>query len=177
MVAQMSFAPMVFTMEKDDPLFQFGNELRAHRAARGWNQTELAKRAGMSRQAISNLENSRSAPQRRTLECLQKALGLPFWAMDGLRRKIVQPGPPFFIMPWPPEGITWEEVQIAIVDYCKARESMLKKRVEESRCAGDSFYDALDREAKRFVRLKSAPTLRNEIPRRKPRRKKSKKSS
>ena len=141
-------------MEQNQPMPDLGSSLRAYRAAKGWNQSELAGRVGMSRQAISNLENSRSRPHPRTLERLRKTLGLPVWAMDGLKRKIVQPGPPFWIMPWPPNGITWEEVQIALVEYCERRIALLKQRAAESQRKGESFCEAVHREGKAYMRLR-----------------------
>lgn len=49
------------------------NELRE----RGWTQTELARRAGMSRAAISMLVNGRNHPKAETCIALARGFDLP----------------------------------------------------------------------------------------------------
>lgn len=50
-----------------------GEEVRRLRRGRGWSQTELATRAGISRQTLSELERGRP-PQPSTLERIARVL-------------------------------------------------------------------------------------------------------
>ncbi len=47
------------------------------REARGWSQTELAKRAGIGRGTMNMVEGGRTAPRLITLRRLARALGVP----------------------------------------------------------------------------------------------------
>jgi transcriptional regulator with XRE-family HTH domain len=55
--------------------------LRALRTERGWSQEELAGRAGIAPQSLSNIETLRSSPTIETLEALAAALGVPLVAL------------------------------------------------------------------------------------------------
>ena len=56
----------------------FGVRLRQYRQAAGLTMEELAEGSGVSVRAISDMERERSlAPQRRTVQALAEALGLP----------------------------------------------------------------------------------------------------
>jgi transcriptional regulator with XRE-family HTH domain len=48
------------------------------RAFRGWNQTEMARAAGMDKSQLSLYELGRKVPSRKTVERLVKAVGLPY---------------------------------------------------------------------------------------------------
>lgn len=48
----------------------------SHREARGWSQAELARRAGISKQAMSLIESGDSAPRARSLTAIAAALGV-----------------------------------------------------------------------------------------------------
>lgn len=125
-----------------DPAFDFGANLRALRAAKHWNQAELASRAGVSRQTISSLENGSAKARTETGRKLADALGVPFWAVLGTGRGQQQPGPPWTIIPWPPDAITWTEVEIAIYEYMANRRRQLRERAERERRQDESVGEA-----------------------------------
>jgi transcriptional regulator with XRE-family HTH domain len=54
----------------------FGERLRALREAAGLTQTELGKKAGVSQNAISNLEAGKRQPQWAVVVKLARALGV-----------------------------------------------------------------------------------------------------
>ncbi|MFI7528189.1 multiprotein-bridging factor 1 family protein [Nocardia salmonicida] len=54
--------------------YQLGEKVREAREARGWTQTELAKRAGMKQNAISRFEAGDGVPTLQTLDRLVSAL-------------------------------------------------------------------------------------------------------
>ena len=58
----------------------FGAELRARREAAGLSQSDLARRAGIARGTIRNLEAGRTAPNAETLRRLQKVESLQLGA-------------------------------------------------------------------------------------------------
>ena len=53
-----------------------GDKVRELRKVRGWLQQDLADRAGVSMQTVSNLETGRHAPEFPTLLKIAKALGV-----------------------------------------------------------------------------------------------------
>jgi transcriptional regulator with XRE-family HTH domain len=53
-----------------------GNKVRDLRKGRGWSQQELADRAGISMQTVSNLETGRHLPGMATLSKIAGALGI-----------------------------------------------------------------------------------------------------
>lgn len=55
---------------------EFGNRLYSLMLGKGWNQSELAKRADMGRAAISTYIRGRSIPTPQSVERLAKALGV-----------------------------------------------------------------------------------------------------
>ncbi len=61
----------------------FAKRLKELRRRKGYSVSELAKRAGVSRQHVRDLELD--APQKRvtiiTLEKLAKGLGVPIWTL------------------------------------------------------------------------------------------------
>lgn len=54
-----------------------GDKVRELRKARGWLQQDLADRAGVSMQTVSNLETRRHVPETATLAKIARALGVP----------------------------------------------------------------------------------------------------
>ena len=54
-----------------------GDKVREIRKARGWLQQDLADRAGVSMQTVSNLETGRHVPGVATLSKIAKALSVP----------------------------------------------------------------------------------------------------
>lgn len=53
---------------------EVGAEVRALRAQRGWSQTELAKRAGMTQSAMARFEAGGTTPTLPILERIAEAL-------------------------------------------------------------------------------------------------------
>lgn len=76
----------------------------AQRYTRGWNQSELARRAGVSRSTLNNLETYRKTPSMVTLRKLALAFGVPLAELlsegrpsitvDGEERKLGKVLPP-----------------------------------------------------------------------------------
>jgi tetratricopeptide (TPR) repeat protein/transcriptional regulator with XRE-family HTH domain len=65
----------------------FGTLLRRYRAASGLSQEELADKSGLSARAVANMERGRTArPQRRSVQLLAEALGLPEYERLQLER-------------------------------------------------------------------------------------------
>ena len=52
------------------------NAVRYQRSLRGWNQEELAQRAGLRQRTVSSIETGRSNPHPKTLLKLAQALGV-----------------------------------------------------------------------------------------------------
>lgn len=55
----------------------FGQRVRALRAERGFSQSELAERAGMSEEWVRRIERGEGAPSFTSLEALSEALDAP----------------------------------------------------------------------------------------------------
>ncbi len=90
-----------------------GSWLKAERERRGWSQAELARRAGLSRQAVGQLErNTQRQPYPDTVEALAHALDM---SQEALYRAVygdhpLPPQPPALFVPgelvslWPRLG-------------------------------------------------------------------------
>ncbi len=65
----------------------FAANLKRLRSKRGWNQEELAARAGMDRTSISNLECRKHSPKLKTVATLATALGVTFEDLIGKPRE------------------------------------------------------------------------------------------
>lgn len=68
------------------PELPLGHQIREQRANRGWDQSRLAREAGISRTTLSQLENGRGpAPRPSTVGKVTQALGLPpaWWVEAG----------------------------------------------------------------------------------------------
>ena len=63
-------------MTTKDVQVLLATSIRYHREKRGWDKTDLARRAGLSRPMISQLESGGRMPSFPTLAKLGKALGL-----------------------------------------------------------------------------------------------------
>jgi len=112
-------------------LFNFGQTLRAYRVLRHWNQQELARQSGLSRQTISDLENGKAEPRHATVKALSEALQIPSITLEHSADGVL-PGPPVLISPWPPYGITWQEVQVAISDFVTRRTQESLKGIKKA---------------------------------------------
>lgn len=62
-------------------------EMRRRRELLGWSQAEAARRSGVSRTVINEIEHGRRVPQTRTYERLRAALGLEIGAAPALLRR------------------------------------------------------------------------------------------
>jgi ribosome-binding protein aMBF1 (putative translation factor) len=60
----------------------FADLIRVAREAKGWTQSDLAERAGMTQESVSAIERERRAPSLRTASRLVAALGLLVWLHD-----------------------------------------------------------------------------------------------
>lgn len=70
----------------------------------GWSQAEAARRSGVSRTVINEIESGRRVPQTRTYERLREALGLALPAAPALLRR--------------PEPQDWTERRLATLAGC-----------------------------------------------------------
>ena len=61
----------------DSTITTTGDKVRELRKGRGWLQRDLADRAGVNMQTVSNLERGRHAPGLPTLRKIAGALGAP----------------------------------------------------------------------------------------------------
>lgn len=52
-----------------------GSQIKAARQRLGWTQVELAKRAGINRRTVANVETGRHTPHPNTLKCIKRAFG------------------------------------------------------------------------------------------------------
>jgi len=67
-----------------------GKQIRAARVLVDWDAEDLAKRVGMSRIAIQNIERGDARPKPETMEKIKRAFfdaGIEFMENDGLRRR------------------------------------------------------------------------------------------
>ncbi|MEX0278490.1 MAG: helix-turn-helix domain-containing protein [Ruegeria sp.] len=62
-------------MSKDIKKKEFGRKLKALNTERGWNQSELARRAGIPRDSVSTYVRGVSLPNPKSLQKLADALG------------------------------------------------------------------------------------------------------
>lgn len=65
-------------------------QIRAARALLGWNQHDLAEKAGLSQTGIARIENGTNQPNSKTLAKIEKAFDIAeieFLGISGLRKK------------------------------------------------------------------------------------------
>ena len=79
------------------------NMVREHRAARGWSQDELARRAGLSRAGISAIETERLVPSAAAALALAEAFDCR--VEDLFRLKRARPSDP--VWAWSPPRPDW----------------------------------------------------------------------
>ncbi len=79
-------------------------ELRRRRELLGWSQAEAARRSGVSRTVINEIERGRRMPHTATYEKLRGSLGLSLPTAQALLRR--------------PEPADWGERQLATVAAC-----------------------------------------------------------
>ncbi|MFK7090512.1 helix-turn-helix transcriptional regulator [Chromobacterium violaceum] len=67
---------------------QIGERIRVAREDRGWNQEQLARKAGIGRSTLSNIENGGQDTTTEVFFSLAKALKLnPIWVYYGTGRR------------------------------------------------------------------------------------------
>ena len=59
------------------PQLTVGKRIRAARLRKGWNQSVLAAKSGVSRETIERLETRRTVGSAATLAVLARSLGVP----------------------------------------------------------------------------------------------------
>ena len=90
---------------------------------RGLNLRQVAEKAGIPYDTLRGYtkKTGNRVPSAPDGINLAKALSVPTdWLYDDLQGPAIPPRlapPPFRIAPWPPDGITWDEVMIAIARY------------------------------------------------------------
>lgn len=104
------------------------------------NAAALSRSVGLHESAISNAVNSGKMPGVDKAIKIARAFGVPTdWLFDD-SKDFPPPRmemPPVSIMPWPPHGISWQEVADAINNYVAERTRRGLKRLEaESRAKG-----------------------------------------
>jgi transcriptional regulator with XRE-family HTH domain len=67
---------VVGAMSKDDPLLEFGREVRRRREAQRMTLEDLAERSGLTPNYIGTIENGKRDPSLSTIEALAKGLGV-----------------------------------------------------------------------------------------------------
>jgi molybdate-binding protein/transcriptional regulator with XRE-family HTH domain len=82
------------------------SRVRRHRDARGWTQAELARRANVSRAAVSAVEIGRLVPSVEAALALAAALGCTVEDLFG-RAPAAGPGPAWAWLPTGPTGRFW----------------------------------------------------------------------
>lgn len=68
---------MLYASRMDEDVEVIAERIYRLRAQRGWSQSELARRADISRTTMSSLEGARRFPTLPTLRKLAGAFGLP----------------------------------------------------------------------------------------------------
>ena len=63
-------------MSKEDPLLEFGREVRRRRESLKMTLEELAERAGLTPNYIGTIENGKRDPSLSTIASLSKGLGI-----------------------------------------------------------------------------------------------------
>lgn len=77
-----------------------GERIKELRKARGWNQTDLAARAGLRQGTIANLETgARDNPTQETLDKLARAFDIPIAELLGVDPILAGPWPVATIQP------------------------------------------------------------------------------
>nr|HEX4315363.1 helix-turn-helix transcriptional regulator [Kofleriaceae bacterium] len=82
------------------PLKALGEQIRAHRVAKGWTQGELAKRAGISSKYVSEIERGTRDVPVTTLRAVVDGLGLVL-EFDFRTRSNSGSGPRILLPPLP----------------------------------------------------------------------------
>ena len=79
---------------RPDPRDTLSTNLKALTSLRGYDQVQLAKRSGVNQKTISNILNTRNAPNLDKLELIAKAFGLNAWHLiiPGLPAELVGGG-------------------------------------------------------------------------------------
>ncbi|HEU4954466.1 MAG TPA: helix-turn-helix transcriptional regulator [Gemmatimonadales bacterium] len=109
-------------LDPRSPLAVWGAELRSHREAAGWTQSQFAQRVNYSVAQISSIETGRQNPTDEFAEHCDRALGLKGTLARLLRRLrdlVVQEVYPEWFRPWVPEeerAVIIRTFQLSLVD-------------------------------------------------------------
>lgn len=110
----------------------------------------VARRAGVSHASVSRAARGDGSLGIRSGLAVARALGVPAeWLYDDARDwppPAAVEAPPIAIVPWPPHGITWGEVKLAIAGY------MLRRAMRDLSDGGADAAD-LERQADLAGRL------------------------
>ncbi len=91
-------------MNTDDVNREVGQRVRTLRRSRGWTQTELSKRSGVSMNAIVKTERGQREPQVTTLSRLAQAFGVEVERLTGGAAQAATPAVTGVAADWPPDG-------------------------------------------------------------------------
>lgn len=72
---------MVYMAKAEDVRLNLARNIKLLMDDRGWNQTELADRAGVSQKHVSNLLAMRKDPQLSRIEKIARAVGVRTWQL------------------------------------------------------------------------------------------------
>ncbi len=78
-------------MNRDDVNREVGQRVRTLRRSRGWTQTELSNRSGVSMNAIVKTERGQREPQVTTLSRLARAFGVEVERLTGAAAQAATP--------------------------------------------------------------------------------------
>lgn len=87
--------------------------VRDLRRVRGWTQSELARRAGLSRNVVHTTENAHSYPTGDNLARLAQALGVAVEALSGMppsAAPILEAGSSYVLRATESAGLAWIQV-------------------------------------------------------------------
>jgi DNA-binding XRE family transcriptional regulator/molybdate-binding protein len=85
-----------------------GNSVLLRRTARGWTQTDLAKRADVSRASVSAIESGRLTPSVTTALSLARVLECTVEELFGRPAEVEKAGPTWAWQPWQESCRYWE---------------------------------------------------------------------
>ncbi len=129
------------------PMHALARLIEDVRATQGWNQSELGRRAGLSRSRIAQLINEpvKAVPGRETIVQLARGLGVPTWVvMDAYLESLGLPTRPTHMSVEdavgadPSLSVEGKETVLALVRHLRAPDFT---RVQGVRFAEDGSFD------------------------------------
>jgi transcriptional regulator with XRE-family HTH domain len=120
---------------------ELGTAIRSARLAQGLSQADLARRAGVSRKLIADLEAGKEGAALGTALAVASAVGLSWQAPDDSPQRVLEDGA---------EGIRKElsrgDTDMALrlaLDATRRLRSLAPKELKKPRSTGDPHWDAL----------------------------------